>query len=63
MSDDGTYYIVSGYEGDSSDIYFANTYNDKPVKAISQMAFSMNSVIKTVSIPDSVTSIGEAAFA
>lgn len=63
LSDDGTYYIVSGYEGDSSDIYFANTYNDKPVKAISQMAFSMNSVIKTVSIPDSVTSIGEAAFA
>lgn len=62
LSDDGAYYIVSGYEGDSSDIYFANTYNDKPVKAISQMAFVSNSVIKTVSIPDSVTSIGEAAF-
>ena len=62
LSDDGTYYIVSGYEGDSPDIYFSKTYNGKPVKEVSDLAFEGNTIITTVMIPDSVTSIGIYAF-
>ena len=62
VSTDGTYAEVIGYEGTSTKVNIATTYSNLPVKAIADNAFADNTTITTVLIPDSVNSIGEAAF-
>ena len=60
-SDDGTYAMVVAYDGSATKIRIADTYEGLPVKTIYNNAFQ-NKEITFVIIPDSVTSIGSAAF-
>ena len=64
LSNDKTYYIVSGLESTCTDteIVIPSTYNGKPVKEIGEDAFKNNSAITSVTIPNSVTAIGSSAF-
>lgn len=63
IADDKSYYIVKGI-GTCTDtnIVIPTVYNDKPVKEIKVSAFSDNTNIKTVVIPDSITHIRWGAF-
>ena len=61
FSSDGTYAEVIGYTGSSTRIIIADTYQNKPVKNIYDNAFE-NTNIRSVVIPDSVTTIGDSAF-
>lgn len=62
LSDDGTYYIVTGL-GDVADkiIVVPDTYNGLPVKEIGDEAFFCGKFTKIV-LPDSIVSIGKSAF-
>ncbi len=62
LSGDGTYAEVIGYNGSATRVIIADTYNGKPVKTIYKEAFRNNENITGVTIPDSVTSIGDYAF-
>lgn len=61
---DDTGYLVSG-KGTCTDakIVIPETYKDLPVTGIAMQAFMYDSTVKTVILPDSVTSIGNLAFA
>ncbi|MBR2010884.1 MAG: leucine-rich repeat domain-containing protein [Clostridia bacterium] len=61
--DDGTAYAVSGL-GTLTDIHIVipDTHNGKPVSTIDPQAFSGCDSIVSITIPASVTSIGELAF-
>ena len=60
-SPDGTYVDVVGYTGTAKNIIIADTYEGLPVTNIGKESFN-DSSIKSVVIPDSVTSIGREAF-
>ena len=64
LSDDGTYYSVSGIGTcKDTDIFIPLMHNGLPVKEIASLAFyDCDSLIRVV-IPDSVTSIGDWVFA
>ena len=62
VSSHGTYAEVIGYNGTETEVQIADTYNGLPVKTICEKAFFQND-ITSVSIPDSVTRIENAAFA
>lgn len=61
-----TYYTnyasVTGYNGNANNVVIPKTYRGIPVKIIKDSAFSFQTRIKSVTIPDSVTSIGQEAF-
>ena len=61
VSTDGTYAEVVDYTGTSLRVNIAAEYNGVPVTRIADRAF-LNKSITYVTIPDSVTSIGEHAF-
>lgn len=63
LSDDGTYYIVSGI-GTCTDteLVIPGIYNGLPVKMIDEYAFDKCDSLTSVTIPDGVTSIGDFAF-
>ena len=61
VSADATYAEVIGYTGTAKNIIIADTYESLPVTKIYREAFK-KSTIKSVVIPDSVTSIGGDAF-
>ena len=63
LSDDGTYYIVTGI-GTCTDtaVIIPSTYNELPVTSIGEEAFRSCSSLTKVVIGDSVTSIGSNAF-
>lgn len=62
LSADGSYYIVTGYD-ESGDIAVPPEYENKPVKEIAAGAFRGRTDILSVTLPTSVTRIGEEAFA
>ena len=63
LSDDGTYYSVSGIGNCiDTDIFIPLMHNGLPVKEIASEAFSSCDSLTGVVIPDSVTSIGYSAF-
>ena len=62
ISADGTYAGVIGYKGTAKRVKIADTYNGLPVKTIYNKAFYDNDKITSVTIPDSVTSIGHWVF-
>ena len=57
----GTSYIVTGKNTDKTDIVIEPAYKGIPVTAIKERAFE-NSDIVSITIPNSVTSIGNSAF-
>ena len=63
LSNDKTYYIVSGV-GTCNDekIVIPSTYDDLPVKEIGVNAFYLKSEVKEIIIPVGLTSIGVGAF-
>ena len=62
VSADGTYAVVTGYEGEATKVRIASEYNGLPVRNISERAFAGNTDITLVAIPDSVTGISTLAF-
>lgn len=58
---DNTAVIVTRYNGTAADVTIPSRYKGKPVTAINNAAFP-NSAVTSVTIPDSVTSIGDNAF-
>ncbi len=62
LSSDETYYSVTGYTGTATRVRIAESYNELPVTAIADSAFSNNLTITEVIIPSSVTSIGYEVF-
>lgn len=63
LSDDGTYYSVSGI-GTATDthIIIPSVYNNLPVTSIGMRAFSFCTSLTSIIIPDGVTSIADCAF-
>ena len=63
LSDDGTHYVVVGIGAcTAAEIAVAGECKRLPVTRIVSRAFENCRVIKSITIPDSVTSIEEAAF-
>lgn len=62
LSYDETYYSVYDYTGDSYDVVIRNYYNSKPVRKISDSAFKNCNRIRTLTIPNNVTYIGQNLF-
>ena len=58
---DNTAVIVNSYNGTAADVTIPSRYKGKPVTAINNAVFP-NSAVTSVTIPDSVTSIPDAAF-
>jgi hypothetical protein len=63
VSSDGTFAEVVGYHGIATTVKIADFYNGLPVKGIRTRAFYDKMDIIAVEIPNSVTSIGDYAFA
>lgn len=59
---DNTAVIVTRYNGTAADVTIPSRYKGKPVTMIDHAAF-FNSVVTSVTIPDSVTAIHDSAFA
>ena len=57
-----TYAVITGYRGSDTDIRIPETINGVKVAVISDCAFEGCESLKSVAIPDSVTSIGRNAF-
>ena len=63
LSDDGTYYIVSGIGTcTDSEVIIPAVYEGLPVTAIGESAFTGNYTMTTIAIPASLTTIGDYAF-
>ena len=61
-----TYYTnyasVTGYNGNADNVVIPKTYRGIPVKIIKDHAFRYQTRLKSITLPDSVTSIGNSAF-
>lgn len=58
----GDGYVVTGYTGSDAAVKVPDWYNQKPVTEIGKSAFQGNTAITDVSLPSTITRIGEAAF-
>lgn len=63
LNDDGlSYYVASCNNNASGKLVIPSTYNDKPVNRIGKSAFANCERISSITIPDSIKSIGADAF-
>ena len=60
--EDGTYGVAAGNAKYQSRIVIPESFNGKPVTQIFDGAFSGASNLKTISLPDSITFVGDGAF-
>ena len=60
--DMGDAYAVHAYTGDDTSISIPANHNGRPVKYISQWAFSNNGDLVSVVLPESITKLSEDAF-
>ena len=59
----GTAYVfVTGYIGNSANVVIPTTYRGVPVECINASAFKNQTQLISISLPDSLTSIGDYAF-
>ncbi len=63
LSSDGTYYIVTGKKNSAAtDIIIPSTHEGKPVTSIEDFAFYNYTGLTSITIPNSITSIGSSAI-
>ena len=62
LSDDGTYYTVTGYDGNDTVIVISDIVDGIPVTRIADKAFQSKQRVISITVPDSVTYIGDSAF-
>ena len=62
LSNNGAYYIVTGYNGSDAVIVIPSSVDGIPVTQIAANAFKGKQKITSITVPDSVTSIGNYAF-
>ena len=55
-------YVVKRYKGDSTSVTIPSTFKQEPVVAIANYCFANCQSLTSITIPDSVTSIGDSAF-
>lgn len=56
------YYNITSYSGNSENVIIPQKYNGKPIKGIERSVFDNHTELKSVVIPDTVTSLGYRAF-
>ena len=56
------YVSVTGYNGNADNVVIPKTYRGIPVKIIEDHAFRDQTRLKSITLPDSVTNIGNSAF-
>lgn len=59
---DGESYTVTHYDGDEEDVVIPGSFLGKPVTILFDKLFAGHEEIRSVSIPDTVTDIGEFVF-
>ena len=62
LSEDGTYYIVTGSNNNAESVVIPSVYKGLPVKEIAKLAFAYDDNLTSVVVPDSVTTLGEGVF-
>lgn len=62
LSDDGTEYAVTGYNGTETEVTITPTYKGIPVTSIEDYAFAVCQSLKSITISNSITNIGDEAF-
>lgn len=63
LSEDESYYILSsGKKCSAEEVVIPGSYNGKPIAEIADSAFSGNTVLKRITIPESVIRIGTSVF-
>jgi len=62
LSENGTYYTLTGYGGKETSLVIPSTYKDLPVTSIGDYAFWGCDNLTEIVIPDSVTWIGKKVF-
>ena len=63
MSSEGTYAVVTGYEGTATKVKIASTYQGVPVTEMGNSAFYNQDKMEEVILPNTVTTIERSAFA
>lgn len=61
-TDMGSYYEISGYEGEETVLYVPEIYNGKPVSGVTDRAFRDNETLKEIYLPVTLNTIGTEAF-
>ncbi len=61
LSDDGSYYSISGYDGTSKKVICGDYYENLPIKEIADNAFR-GTAIEKIEISSGITKIGQYAF-
>lgn len=62
LSDDGSYAIITGYSFSSTSITVPSEVDGYPVKEINKYAFASYTSLTEITLPDSISVIGEGAF-
>lgn len=62
LNEHNTEYTITGYTGNSADVYIPSLYKGKPVTRIEKSAFSSNVNLETIEFSNRMVSLGAYAF-